>query len=284
MTILDEIVAYKREFVRQTRDAVPLKDVRAAAATAPPTRGFARSLRGTRSPDGSREPQATLRLVAEIKRASPSRGIIREDFDPVWLARSYTLGGASAISVLTDEKYFQGSLLVLEEVRSVTQLPILRKEFILDPYQVHEARAAGADAILLIAGMIPWPELAGLRDLAAELDLDVLLEIHNHGELDEALQLKPDVLGINNRDLRTREFKTDLRTTEDLLPEVPPSMTLISESGIGSRADVARLAALGVDGMLVGESLMREPDPGAAISSLFGIKPAAGNIRVRPGI
>jgi indole-3-glycerol phosphate synthase len=271
MTILDEIAAYKRDFVAAARARHPLEDIRAEAADLPPTRGFAAALRGSRTPDGRREPQATLRLVAEIKRASPSKGVIREDFDPAALAQAYTRGGASAISVLTDEKYFQGSLDALRAVRAVTPLPLLRKEFMLDPYQVYEARVAGADAILLIAGLIPWPELRDLAALARRLTLDVLLEIHNGDELTAALELQPDVLGINNRDLRTREFETRLETTEGLLPRIPDSLTLISESGIRDRHDVERLAALGIDGILVGEHLMREADPGAAIASKLGI-------------
>lgn len=273
MTILDEIAAYKREFVRASSQAVSLETMRSAADQAPPTRGFARALRGTRSPDGSREPQSTLRIIAEIKRASPSKGIIREDFDPPELARSYTKGGAHAISVLTDEKYFQGSLDALRAVREVTDLPLLRKEFMLDPYQVYEARAAGADAVLLIAGLVEWDVLAQLRGLALSLTLDVLLEIHHADELENALKLQPDVLGINNRDLRTREFATTLDTTEGLIPAVPSELTLISESGIRDREDVNHLALLGVDGILVGEHLMREPDPGAAISTKLGIMP-----------
>lgn len=271
MTILDEIAAYKREFVKATRRRTPLKEVRAAASEASPTRGFAATLRGTRTPGGEREPQATLRVIAEIKKASPSKGVIREDFDPPELARSYTKGGASAISVLTDEKYFQGSLDALRAVRSVTPLPLLRKEFMIDPYQVYEARAAGADAILLIAGMIEHDRLAELRALAGELTLDVLLEVHNEAELEGSLDLNPDVLGINNRDLRTREFVTTLESTGRLLAGAPARFTTISESGIRNEQDVAHLASLGIDGILVGEHLMRESDPGKAIASRLGI-------------
>jgi len=271
MNILEQIVNYKRDFVSSVREAVPIERVRERADQAPPTRGFARALRGTRSANGAREPQSTLRVVAEIKRASPSKGLIRVDFDPAWLARSYQSGGASAISVLTDEKYFQGSLDALRDARAATSLPILRKEFMIDPYQIYEARAAGADAILLIAGMIPWPAQAELRQLAGEIGLDVLLEIHDASEVDEALKLVPDVLGINNRNLRTKDLATDIGRTEELLPLIPASQTLISESGIRDHADTARLALMGVDGILVGEHLMREPDPGAAISEKLGI-------------
>ncbi len=274
MTILDEIAAYKREFIEDARRTVPLDEVKSAAADSAETRGFAAALRGTRSAEGAREPQPTLRVIAEIKRASPSKGVIREDFDPPGLARSYTLGGASAISVLTDEKYFQGSLEILRSVRAVTSLPLLRKEFILDPYQVYEARAAGADAILLIAGMVAHEQLAELRELARTLTLDVLLEVHNETELESAQDLDPDVFGINNRDLRTRDFITSLDTTERLLPMIPSRFTTISESGIRDAEDVGRLASMGIDGILVGEHLMREADPGGAIASRLGITPA----------
>lgn len=279
MTILDEIAAYKREFVEVTRRRHPLENVREAALKSAPTRGFARALRGSRNPAREREPQPTLRVIAEIKKASPSKGVIREDFNPPELARSYTRGGASAISVLTDEKYFQGSLDALREVRTVTPLPLLRKEFMIDPYQVYEARAAGADAILLIAGLIEHGRLAELRALAAELTLDVLLEVHNGAELEATLDLEPDVLGINNRDLRTRDFVTSLETTERLLPGVPPRFTTISESGIRDERDVAHLASLGIDGILVGEHLMRENDPGQAIASRLGIGRSAPSSR-----
>lgn len=271
MTILDEIVAHKREILAEAKTTLPMELLCSRADAAPRTRGFAAVLRGTRAPSGSREPQATLRVVAEVKRASPSRGMIREDFNPAEIAQSYEAGGASALSVLTDEKYFQGSLGALIIARRAVSLPILRKEFIIDPYQVYEARAAGADAILLIAGLIPWPELAKLRTLASDLNLDVLLEVHHEYELAPAFALEPDVLGINNRDLRTREFKTDIGHTESLLTSVPASATLISESGIRDRDDVARLARLGVDAILVGEHLMREPDPGAAIHAKLGL-------------
>lgn len=270
MTILDEIKAYKREFIEATRRETPLEAVRARAAQAPPTRGFGHALRGTRNASGAREPQDTLRVIAEIKHASPSAGVIRADFQPALHARSYESGGAAALSVLTDEKFFGGSLGALMEARSATSLPILRKEFTIDPYQVWEARAAGADAILLIAALEPWPKLALLAALARELTLDVLLEVHSIQELPRALELGPDLLGINNRDLRNREFKTDLSRTEELSREVPPEMTLVSESGIRDRADTRRLAQWGIDAILVGERLMREPDPGHAIATLLG--------------
>lgn len=271
MTILDEIVEYKRGFVSEAKRAASLEEVRDAAESAPPTRRLLHAMRGMRGPHGQRIPQTHLRVIAEIKRASPSKGIIRQDFDPADIAASYEAGGASALSVLTDEQYFRGSLDALRAARRASRLPILRKEFMIDPYQIYEARAAGADAILLIAGLIPWQELTALRSLARDLKLDVLLEIHNRTELEPALALEPDLLGINNRDLRTREFKTDLSQTERLIDEIPPEVTLISESGIRDRDDIARLAKIGIDGVLVGEHLMREPDPGAAIHAKLGL-------------
>ncbi len=271
MNILDSILEYKRLFVSETKRVVPLDGIREAASIAPKTRGFARSLRGTRNASGERESQCTMRVIAEIKRASPSKGILRENFDPAEIAHSYERGGASALSVLTDEKFFQGSLDALRAARKSAALPILRKEFMIDPYQVYEARAAGADAILLIAGLIPWSELSELRELARTLTLDVLLEIHREDELAEALKLSPDALGMNNRDLRSADFNTDISRTEAILPLVPPSQTFVSESGIGNAADVERLKRMGVDAILVGEHLMREADPGAAIESKFGI-------------
>jgi indole-3-glycerol phosphate synthase len=271
VNVLDRITAYKLEFVAEAKRQRPMKDVMKAAEAAAPTRGFARALRGTRTAGGAREPQSTLRVTAEIKKASPSKGVIRADLDPAEIARSYEAGGAAAISVLTDEKFFQGSLANLQSARAATSLPILRKEFILDEYQIVEARAAGADAILLIAGSIDWPALGRLRERAGELDLDVLMEIHNEGELAPALELAPDILGINNRDLRDENFKTDLARTEALIGSVPVEWTLMSESGIGDRRDVERLARAGVDAILVGERLMQEPDPGSAIGEKLGL-------------
>lgn len=276
MNILDEIVAYKREFIAAARGTTSLDEVRAKAESAPPTRGFAKRLRGTRGNDGKRVAQETLRVVAEIKRASPSRGVIREDFNPAGLAASYDAGGASALSVLTDEKFFQGSLDCLIQARQASDLPILRKEFIIDVYQIHEARGAGADCILLIAGILPWGELNALRAEARSVGLEVLLEIHERSEVEPGLGLSPDVLGINNRDLRSADFKTDLSRTEELIDYIPDEVTLMSESGIRDREDVERLARLGVDAILVGEHLMREPDPGEAIGRKLGLGPGGG--------
>lgn len=271
--ILERIKAYKLEFVAAARRVVPEAAQREAALAAAPARGFAAAVRGAR---GAGEPRGAnaeepLRVVAEVKRASPSAGIIREDFDPVAIARGYEAGGAAAISCLTDEEYFKGSLEYLKAIRGAIALPILRKDFTLDAYQVWEARAAGADAVLLIAGFVEWSRLRELRAVAREAGLDVLLEIHGEHELEPALELAPDVFGINNRDLRGERFLTDLASTERLAPRVPREVPLLSESGIKTAQDIARVAACGVDGVLVGEHLMRETDPGAAIAAKLGL-------------
>jgi indole-3-glycerol phosphate synthase len=271
MNILDRILKHKLAEVAAAIERRPLGEVRAEAEAQAPARGFARAIRGGRPAGQPRRPGTPPRVIAEVKRASPSAGVIRADFDPAALARGYEAGGAAAISCLTDECFFHGSLDALRAVRAAVALPVLRKEFMLDTYQIWEARAAGADAILLIAGFVPWGTLAILREEARAAGLDVLLEIHRAEELGPALALAPDVLGINNRDLRSEGFKTDLALTEQLAGGVPPELTLISESGIRARADVERLMALGVDGILVGEHLMREPDPGRAIAEKLGL-------------
>ena len=273
--IFTRILMHKREEVARAKEQAPLADLRARALAAPPTRGFAQAIRGARAPDQPRSPGRPLQVIAEVKKASPSVGVIREDFDPVAIALSYEAGGAAAISCLTDERFFQGSLDYLERIRATVDLPLLRKEFMIDPYQVWESRAAGADAILLIAGFVDWTQLGELRQTAREAGLAVLVEIHSADELEPALALEPDVLGINNRNLRSEKFVTDLANTAAIAPRVPPRQTLISESGIRSREDVALLTGLGVDGILVGEHLMREPDPGAAIAQRLGLGPAA---------
>lgn len=269
--ILERIREHKLAEVEAAKGRTDPAALRQAAAAAPPARGFARAIRGARAADEPRRPNPRPRVIAEVKKASPSAGVIRPDFDPVAIARTYEAHGAACISCLTDERFFQGSLEYLKQVRAATGLPILRKEFMLDPFQVWEARAAGADAILLIAGFIPWADLAALREEARAAGLDVLFEIHSAEELEPALALTPDVLGINNRNLREERFSTNLATTLELAPRVPPTLTFISESGIRSRQDVARLAACAVDGILVGEHLMREPDPGAAINEMLGL-------------
>ncbi len=206
-------------------------------------------------------------VIAEIKRKSPSKGVLRKNFNPVLLARQFEKGGASALSVLTDEKYFGGSIGILKKVRQATGLPILRKDFIIDASQVHESKAIGSDAILLIADILSKKKLASLGRLAARLGLDVLYETHTEKDLKKVLPLKPKILGVNNRDLRT--FRVDLKTTEKLAKKIPAGVLLVSESGIRNAADMAKLKKFGVKAVLVGESLMIKKDAGAALKKLI---------------
>ena len=262
-TILDEIVAAKRQEIARAKAAVPAAALREMLSEAPPPRDF---LAAARRPAG--EQAGTVRLIAEVKRASPSRGLIREDFQPVDIALAYQRHGASGISVLTDAPYFQGSLDILRQVRAAVALPVLRKDFVVDPYQVLEARAAGADAVLLIAECLGDAQLRTLHEAICALGMTPLVELHEAGNLPRVLAAGARLIGINNRDLRT--FHTDLEHTLRLRREVPADRVLVSESGIRTRADVERLAAAGVDAMLVGESLMAQPEVGAAVDALLG--------------
>jgi indole-3-glycerol phosphate synthase len=237
--------------------------VRAAEAGDAP-RGFARAI-------ASRIASGRAAVIAEIKKASPSKGLLRDVFDPAALAVSYEAGGATCLSVLTDTIYFQGSTAALVAARASCSLPVLRKDFIVDPYQVAEARAMGADCILLIVAALDPSRIEALASLAQGLGMDVLVEAHDAAELDLALRLQADpartLLGINNRNLRT--FETRLETTLDLLDRLPQGRTLITESGIVTRGDVARMRGAGVDGFLIGETFMRAPEPGRALAELF---------------
>ena len=255
--ILDQILRRKRDEVQRSQAALPLQAVQAAAAQADGPREFAAALR-----------RPGVSLIAEVKRASPSKGPLRPDLDAVALARAYAQGGAAALSVLTDGHFFQGSLEDLRAVRHSVGLPVLRKDFTIDPYQVYEARAAGADAILLIVAALDDQALHSLHRLAVELGLAALVEVHSEAELARALKLGPAIIGVNNRDLQT--FEVSLDTTARLRPLVPAGVALVAESGVHSRSDVARLEALGVDAILVGESLVRAPHPGAKIQELMG--------------
>ena len=258
-TILDRIIADKREELSAAQTAVPLPALREQAEAAALPLGFARALRGPR-----------IGLIAEVKKASPSRGVLRADFDPVWLAERYTEGGAAAVSVLTDEKHFQGSLEHLAAVRKALPEgpPLLRKDFIFDPYQLYEARANGADAALLIVAVLEDALLRELLAMAVALGLDALVEVHDEREMARAATANATLIGINNRDLRS--FDIDLGTTERLRPLAPPEATIVAESGIFTRADMSRLEAAGVHAALIGEGVVTAPDPAAKVRELLG--------------
>ena len=258
--ILDQILKTKATEIAAAQLRQPLGELEKLLAGCAKTRGFANSLRHSAA--------VGTAIIAEVKKGSPSKGIIREDFDPVAIARSYERGGASCLSVLTDEYYFYGSLDYLGQIRTQVDLPLLRKDFIIDPYQVFQARVAGADAILLIAAALSDLQLRELAELATRLELDTLLEIHNSVELERALKLPVDLIGINNRDLQT--FETDLNVTEQLAGKIPESQLAVAESGIHNRADIERLQRAGAGAFLIGESLMRESDIEGKLFGLLG--------------
>ena len=254
------ILAAKRVEVDASRERVPRKEIERRAAAADPPRGFERALRARIAAGGPG-------VIAEIKRASPSKGLIRADFDPARIARSYEANGASCLSVLTDREFFGGSPDDLAAARAACALPVLRKDFMIDEYQVHEARSWGADCILLIMDAAPDGELRALERLARALGMDVLVECHDAGQLERALAFETPLIGINNRDLRT--FETRLETTLELLPRVPGERLLVTESGIASPADVSRLKASKVSAYLVGSAFMAAPDPGTELKRVF---------------
>jgi indole-3-glycerol phosphate synthase len=258
--VLDEILAFKREEVAARIQRVPLVDLLARAKTAPPARGFVAALQ-------RRIAAGSPAVIAEVKKASPSKGVIRNDFDPAAIAVRYAAAGAACLSVLTDSKYFQGHDDHLLAARRVTTLPVLRKDFIVDPYQIVEARVLGADCVLLIVAALDQAELRDFHSRAQALGIDVLIEVHDAHELERALELEPTLVGINNRDLKT--FDTTLETTFALLPKIPPDVTVVSESGINDRHQIAALRTRGVNSFLVGEAFMRALDPGAALHELF---------------
>jgi indole-3-glycerol phosphate synthase len=252
---LDELVGATREALHRRKRERPLSDLEREAGSVPEGRPFAEAL----SRPGTS-------LIAEHKRRSPSAGTIRADASCADVVRAYERGGAAALSVLTEEAHFGGSLADLREARAATELPVLRKDFTIDPYQLYEAKAAGADAVLLVVGAMTEDELARLHREANGLDLDAIVEIHDEEELERALELDADVLGINNRNLE--DFSVDIQRTFDLLADVPAGKVVVSESGIQTRAQIDELEQVGVDAVLIGEALMRAPDPEAAVREL----------------
>ncbi len=261
--ILNKIIAVKHQEIASDLRSVgahAMRDRALAAVVTNPVRGFEAAMR-TKIANG------LSAVIAEVKKASPSKGVLREDFDPAQIARSYELGGAACLSVLTDVQFFQGALEFLATARDACQLPVIRKDFIIDDYQVDQARAAGADCILLIVAALNDEQLHSLEARARSLKMDVLVEVHDQAELHRALTLKTALLGINNRNLRT--FEVSLQTSIDLLQQIPSDKLVITESGILSAADVATMRSHGVSGFLVGEAFMRAPDPGLALKTLF---------------
>jgi indole-3-glycerol phosphate synthase len=258
--ILKKILAVKAEEVAAAMAARPLPRVRAEAESALPPRGFVAALR-------ARLDAGQPAVIAEIKQASPSKGVIRADFDVPAIASSYARHGAACLSVLTDARFFQGDAAYLAKARAAAPLPVLRKDFMVHPYQVYEARAMGADAILLIVAALDLAQMLELEALAHELGMAVLVETHDAAELERALRLATPLVGINNRNLRT--FEVALETTLDLLPHIPPERLVVTESGILHAQDVARMQAHGVNAFLVGEAFMRAPEPGEALGALF---------------
>lgn len=258
--VLNKILRDKVVEVVQRAEKVSLHELSRQIEHAPPARGFASAIQDSIN-------SGKLAVIAEIKKASPSKGVIRDSFVPADIARSYADHGATCLSVLTDEKYFKGKTEYLKDARAACTLPVLRKDFMVDPYQVYEAREMGADAILLIAAALGDPMMSDMEQVAISLGLDVLVEVHNEQELERALHLQTPLLGINNRNLRT--FETSLDTTLSMLSQIPDDKIVVSESGIHTRVDIQRLRSNSVNCFLIGEAFMREENPGAALATLI---------------
>ena len=256
--ILDTIIAHKQKELQIEEEQVPFTRLKSKLANLPPTKDFRAAIAQS----------GNINLIAEVKKKSPSKGIIREDFDPIQIAETYAKNGAAAISVLTDVRFFDGHLDYLSSIRQVVDVPLLRKDFTIDPYHIYQARVAGADAILLIVAALTKDQLREFMDIAESLSLASLVEVHTDTELEIALDVGAEIVGINNRDLRT--FHTDLATTFSLQEFLPTGKVVVSESGIYTRADVESLREAGVDAILVGESLMRSPDIGEQVRKLIG--------------
>jgi indole-3-glycerol phosphate synthase len=263
--ILERIIAVKRDEIAAARPKRSAADLHELARAQSAPRGFGAALR-------ERIARGDAGVIAEVKKASPSKGVLREHFDPAGIAASYAAHGAACLSVLTDVSFFQGHEDFLKQARAACALPVLRKDFMIDPYQVVEARAMGADCILLIAASLGDGQMNELEAAALELGLDVLVEVHDGAELQRALKLRTPLVGVNNRNLRS--FEVSLQTTLDLMADVPAGRLLVTESGILARADVTRMRGAGVHAFLVGEAFMRAPDPGVALEALFGAGPA----------
>lgn len=259
--ILKKIIARKLEELKECKSELPLREIRSCIGDLPATKGFEKKLR--RTCEGGE-----TAIIAEVKKGSPSKGLIREDFDPLAIARTYEQNGAACLSILTEKHFFMGSLEYLTAIRKVVELPLLRKDFIVEDYQIYEARKAGADAILLIAACLELSQLRDFHAIASELSLDVLLEVHDEWEMEVALQTDCTLIGVNNRNLRT--FVTDLGTTGRLSRMMPPERLLVAESGINSRKDIELLGSEGAGAFLIGESMMRESDIGAKLRELRG--------------
>ena len=258
--ILDKILATKRDEIRLTSSYRPIEDLQREVGGAPMVRNFEQAIR-------NKIANGESAVIAEIKKASPSKGVIREQFDPITIAQTYEQNGAACLSVLTDRDYFMGASEYLVAARSATQLPVLRKDFIVDPYQIFEARCMGADCILLIVAALEQSQMLELERVATQLGMSVLVEAHSQEEFERAIQLETSLIGVNNRDLRT--FETSLETTFGLISALPEDRILITESGIHDRADVTFMRERGVFAFLVGEAFMRQPDPGEALKSFF---------------
>jgi len=259
--ILQKILAVKRDEIAAASRVLPLSAIRAEAQQAAAPRDFLGAVR-------AKIAAGWPAVIAEVKKASPSKGVLREDFDPVEIAKSYASHGAACLSVLTDIRFFKGHRDYLTQARTASGLPVLRKDFMVDPYQIYESRAMGADCVLLIVAALDDRRMSELEAIAHSLDLAVLVEVHDAMELERALRLRTPLLGINNRNLRT--FETRLETTLELLPKIPPDKLVVTESGIVSRAHVERMRAANVHAFLVGEAFMRADDPGVALGELFG--------------